>query len=111
MVGWRYNPVNDCVEFVPYWHDENGGAHFEYEPLIIPCSRVNRSFELNIQFRNSSVTLIAVNRDTYGVDFIESRFWDLPQNAYMKSGWLITHWFGGQMKAIKDIVMNFKYST
>ena len=92
MVGWRYNPVNDCVEFVPYWHDENGGAHFDYEPLCIPSNELDEP--LRIIFRKSYVDIDNAHR---------GKGWGLPDNAYIGTGWMINPWFGGQQKAQKKI--------
>ena len=105
MVGWRYNPVNDCVEFVPYWHDENGGAHFDYEPLRIPFDKLGGN---KLTIKINALTLFSLRKvHIVSRNFIKS--WSLPQNAYMGTGWMISPWFGGQQVAQKLIRFFIKH--
>jgi hypothetical protein len=105
MIGWRYNPITDCVEFVPYWHDENGGAHFDYKVFRVPFSSIEAHISINIGISHS---VWSVNPQVDIRCGESSRQWLLPQNAYMGKGWLIANRFGGQQKAPKDITFEYE---
>ncbi len=110
MIGWRYNPIDECVEFVPYWHDENGGAHFGYEPFAMDCKGIDDTSRISISISplRHKINILSYRQMADSTEYVKSKTWELPQNAYTGKGWLILHWFGGQMKAQKDITFNIE---
>lgn len=92
MIGWRYNPALLSVEFLPYYHLNNGEARFcEHNTLRVPLRHMNKS--VRVVFRGDSVS-VAVG--TF------SKEWDTPDVISRPKAWVIAPWFGGQKKAPKD---------
>ena len=103
MLGWRWNPIDNCLELCPYWHDENGGAHFDYEPFKVTPQQSKR---IDLCFIDNKIQVMVWDN----IDGHSGKLWSLPDNAYIGTGWMISPWFGGQEKAHKEMTFNIAYS-
>lgn len=112
MLGWRWNPIDNCLELCPYWHDENGGAHFDYEPLQIPKIELLHCKGIAVIFNQMRLVKLPpkISIIAKGKGIKRHKTWKLPQNAYIGKGWMIAPWFGGQETAQKKMVFNIEYS-
>ena len=105
MLGWRWNPIDNCLELCPYWHDENGGAHFDYKPLQIPKNRLNKGCII-VRFVDTMFSREQIiNVHAYGFN----KVWLLPDNAYIGTGWMMAPRFGEQETAQKKMVFNIEH--
>jgi hypothetical protein len=98
MIGWRWNPLTDCFEVVPYWHVGSRAYDFDMSKMIqvkagdfisvvfIMLSGIGR---IEIAQGNTLVTDERIFSQKYG------KFWK------------INPWFGGNESAPKTLTFNF----
>ena len=125
MLGWRWNPIDNCLELCPYWHDENGGNwYYEkyedtldegdiFEPVRISKNQLELIQSVQVDFFYvedfPSVCISVVLQEPEGrIDLIDEVYL-LPNNAYIGTGWMISPWFGGQETALHKIIWTIVY--
>ena len=109
MVGWRFDPHTQEVQFTPYWHDSKGNAYYWDDNK---CA----SIDYNIFLESNPVVIIHINKVSISVSILDSLntyHSVIPHEANVSyKNWLITHWFGGTSpspKKIKFKVSHFPY--
>jgi hypothetical protein len=98
MVGWRWNPLNDCFEVVPYWHIGSRAYDFDMNKLM----QIKVGDMLHIKFsvvgKQAEITMICDTKE-----ITDTRVFTKQYSRF----WKINPWFGGDESAPKTIYFKF----
>jgi hypothetical protein len=100
MVGWRWNPIKNCFEFVPYFHLGSSAYVFDVERMV--NAKVGDILRITYEVIYKSVS-VKIENLTTNTQVVELKVFTKEHSRF----WKINPWFGGQKTAPKDFIFQF----